>query len=153
VVKKQEHIMSMVINTLALTKATATTGTDTFQHVFQERRQILGFQIRVGQAFTGPLLDGAVVEMIAELSNQALGLTEGVMGTLALEVMAKALIAAPTDGVALWEDRVKTQTVMAPPGFAWVFEKGEGIYLHQWWNNGSGGDQVVHSYVILYYVE
>ena len=148
-----KNVESFVLNSIALTKATGTTGTDTFQYVFQERRQILGFQVRIGQAFAGPLLDGAVVETIAELTTQALGLTEGVLQTIGLEVMAKALILAPTDGIALWEDRVKEQTVVFPVGYARVMEKGDGLYLHLWWNNGSGGDQIIHAYAIIYYVE
>lgn len=151
--KKLEDIQSFVIDSVAQTKATGTTGTDTYQYIMQERRQIIGFQIRTGHAFSGFLAEGAVVEVISELSSQALGLTEGVMSTQALEVMGKGLVAVPADGIALWEDRVKEMTVFAPEGFAWVFEKGDGIYLHQWWNNGSGGDQIVHSYVILFYVE
>lgn len=150
---KRENIQSFVINSEAITKATATTGTDTYQHVMQERRQIIGFELRIGDAFTGPLLEGAVVESIAELSAQALGLTEGVMGTLSKECMAKALIVAPADGVTMLEDRVREKIWWAPAGYAWIFEKGDGLYLHHWWNNGSGGDQVIHAYAILYYIE
>jgi len=151
--QKLKNVESFVLNSEAQVKATGTTGTDTYQYVFQERRQIIGYQMRIGQAFTGPLLEGAVVECIAELSTQALGLTEGVLQTVALEIMAKALILAPADGIALWEDRVKEQTVMFPEGYARVMEKGDGIYLHHWWNNASGGDQTIHAYVILFYVE
>ena len=153
-VAKLQNVESFVINSEPQVKATGTEGTDTYQYVFQERRQIIGFQLRNGMAFAGPLLDGAVVETIAELSTQALGLTEGVLQTLACEVMAKALIAAPASAEVLWEyTRVREQTVMFPPGYARVMEKGDGLYLHHWWNNGCGGDQTIHAYVILYYVE
>lgn len=151
--KKQEDIQSFVINSEAQVKATGTTGTDTYQHVMQERRQIIGFELRIGDAFAGVLLEGAVVESIAELSSQALGLTEGVMGTLSKEVMAKALILAPADGVVALDDRVKEMVWWAPQGFAWIFEKGDGLYLHHWWNNGCGGNQTIHAYAIMYYVE
>lgn len=149
-----QDIQTFVLNSGPQTKATATTGTDTYQYVFQERRQILGMELRVGHAFSFPLLVGAVVETIAEVSSQALGLTEGVIMTESCEVTGASIEATVAGGTnVLWQDRVRHARLMFPEGYADVFDRGEGIYLHHWWNNGSGGNQIIHAYVIFYYIE
>jgi len=148
-----KNLQSFVLDSGPQVRATGTTDTDTISHVFTEDRNIVGIFHRVGQAFTGPLLDGAVVETISEISVQALGLQPGAISTLSLEVMAKALILAPASAEVLWEDRVKEEYIPAPEGFSWNFKKGESINMHNWYNNGSGGDQTYHNYAIFYYYE
>ncbi|MBA7699462.1 hypothetical protein ES703_108159 [subsurface metagenome] len=148
-----KNLQSFVLNSGPQVRATATVGTDTISHVFTEDRNIVAIFHRVGQAFTGPLLEGAVVETISEISVQALGLQPGAISTLSMEVMTKALILAPANGVALWWDRVKEVFLKAPEGFSWNFKKGESINMLNWYNNGSGGDQTYHHYAIFHYYE
>ena len=148
-----KNLQSFVLNSTPIIKATGTTGTDTIEHVFTEDKNIVAIFHRVGQAFTGVILEGAVVETISEISVQALGLQPGAISTLSMEVMAKSLIMAPTDGIALWWDRVKETYLTTPEGYSWNFLRGNSIKMHNWWNNGSGGDQTYHHYAIFHYYE
>ena len=149
--KNKKNIESFVIQSGLQTIATGVILNLTTAYVFQEDRNVIGMRLRVGVVPTSPIAVGAVLEAICQVTPQAAGLIEGTIMTLEDEYQGMSLVAA-TAGQMEWSRRdPKTETMWAPDGYAWKFEKGESINLINWVNNQTANDAFYAAYLILFY--
>jgi len=149
------EIQSFVIDSGPLTVTSGTSETKVYSYTFTERRRVIGFMLRCGVSRTGHIEDAGALEAIAELTPQALGLQEGVLGTLSTELHSQyGQLGSPTTEKSWYANPgpVKEEYVWFPQGHFKTFEKGDSINLLLWYNNTTGYTGLVRAYVIIFYV-